>query len=70
MKEKCENCKFYKNKDGSKEEGECRRYPRVVSPRIVGVAFLFSSTEAYCFPDVSYDEWCGEYAAASEGLNL
>ena len=59
----CSDCKFYKAAKGifgSKDEGECNRFP----PQIVIYPDSSSADSATSFwPKVSEKEWCGEFSS-------
>ena len=46
----CKRCRFFKNKQGTGQIGECRRKPPVKT--------ITGSTE---YPDVKPTQWCGEF---------
>jgi len=65
MEEKCINCKYYSCiNDTTGGNGLCRRYPP--KPAYVvqdgsHVRGLFTSYSKSYFPEMEYDDWCGEF---------
>lgn len=63
---KCKNCKFF-NRRG--EVFECRRFP----PQVCTETFTdrdgnITSNDFQAFPDVSLNDWCGEYKNKYENI--
>lgn len=55
----CGNCRFYFS-----EEHQCRRYP----PQAwTDPQSEFSCSLGFSYPEVSKDEWCGEFKETEEG---
>lgn len=60
IEQRCPNCKHYKAR--GEDNGYCRRYP----PTILNAgAYQRFRTE---FPEVSYHDWCGEFAESLEAI--
>ena len=55
MREKCENCRFYKEDTGTKGGGQCLRFPPLPTTHTNGT-----------FPEVWGHLWCGEYKKADD----
>ena len=70
MKERCENCRFWRRPEAQAEKaaGNCRRYaPRPWGAGYVGVDTLVDESlkRKFCsdamWPTTYGDEWCGEW---------
>jgi hypothetical protein len=62
MNERCETCKFFRRHQNGRDHyawGSCHRYP----PVLVGEPMGGVRIE---FPQISDQEWCGEYKSSSE----
>ena len=53
--EKCKNCEFFKIEDSV--WGHCKRFP----PKEILVKWFFRPKYKMEYPEVLYEDWCGEY---------
>jgi hypothetical protein len=72
MTENCENCRFWKELEGS-GMGDCRRYPPMCFPQTAEMVEMDEEHEGYwdarhanrinstAFPHTHQDDWCGEF---------
>lgn len=67
---KCNDCKYWTNYKGRKEDGQCRRFnPELVtdiSGGGIATAIGISTKVKTMWPETSYDDWCGEFAPESK----
>lgn len=65
--ESCETCRFWQCDSARETEGECRRYaPRPyfdLNPNAMEILEADKHLTWPIYPQVSADEWCGEWAA-------
>ena len=64
MEEKCENCRFWRQREKYADTGYCRRYPPQMTLNEGGHRW-----DTVPRTDVAPDDWCGESAAKRANSN-
>lgn len=75
MSERCENCRFFRKVEFGHSFGDCHRLPpqfnfsayfREEGYNAKSFKVEITRFQNGVFPNVSQDEWCGEYQAADK----